>query len=362
MDSEAKPTPQGNVGRILAITLGDPSGIGPEVALRAVALPDVRESARFLLLGPGAVAEGVHARLRMKLKLKRVERAGEVRGLAPGVVGVLSTGAEPASAFPVGKLAAISGHAAVRAVKMATRLALDGDVDAIVTAPLSKEAMHLAGYRYPGHTEILGEMCGRRATMLLVSPRLRVIHVSVHCSLEEAIRRVTRANVRTSIQTAAEAGRQLGIASPRVAVCGLNPHAGEGGLFGSQDEREIRPAVEDARAVGTDATGPWPADTVFMRAANGEFDLVVAMYHDQGHIPVKLFGLEGGVNVTLGLPIIRTSVDHGTAFDLAGRGVAQADSMVEAIRTALAMCQARDEARSSAQSSSSPPPPNGLLR
>ena len=198
-----------------------------------------------------------------------------------------------------------------------------------------------AGYDYPGHTEILGHLAGAPAYMLLSAPKLRVVHVSVHCSLREAIARVTRENVLKTIRTAADAARQLGYIQPRIAVAGLNPHAGEGGLFGTEDQEQILPAVEQARAEGLDVTGPWPPDTIFLRASQGEFDIVVAMYHDQGHIPIKMSGLEHGVNVTVGLPIIRTSVDHGTAFDIAGKGVAQHQSMLEAIRVAARMVAGR---------------------
>jgi 4-hydroxythreonine-4-phosphate dehydrogenase len=177
--------------------------------------------------------------------------------------------------------------------------------------------------------------------MLLASPKLRVVHVSVHCSVREAVERVTRANVRALIDIAHSAAISLGYARPRIAVAGLNPHAGEGGMFGREEIEQIIPAIEDAQAAGLDVTGPWPPDTLFLRASKGEWDIVVAMYHDQGHIPVKLFGLEGGVNVTLGLPIIRTSVDHGTAFDIAGKGIAQHESMLEAIRVAVQMVAAR---------------------
>jgi len=320
---------------LLAVTLGDPSGIGPEVALKAVAEPEAQGLARYLLVGPEQIARAARDRFAPSLRLETVPSASQLR--AETDVGLLSISAEPLEAFPTGQVSAASGRAAVVAVETAARLVLGGEARAIVTAPLHKEAMHLAGYRHPGHTEILGELCGKKATMLLSSPRLRVIHVSVHCSLREAIERVTPENVGAAIRMAQEAGSRLGYARPRIAVAGLNPHAGEGGMFGREDDEAIRPAVEEARAAGLEVSGPWPPDTVFLRASQGEFDVVVAMYHDQGHIPVKLFGLEGGVNVTLGLPLIRTSVDHGTAFDIAGRGVAQHESMLEAIRVAVRM-------------------------
>lgn len=326
---------------LLALTLGDPSGIGPEISLKAVADSGAPALARYVLVGPEQVARDVCRRLGCAIELTTVPGVEAVEKWDAERVPLISVSPAPAESFPPGQVSAASGKAAVQAVETAARLALDGKVDAIVTAPLNKEAMKQAGYDYPGHTEILGTLCGARATMLLASPRLRVIHVSVHCSLQEAIRRVTRENVRSSIDTAHQAARMLGYEQPRIAVAGLNPHAGEGGMFGTEDRDEIAPAVEDARRAGLDVSGPWPPDTVFLRASQGEWDIVVAMYHDQGHIAVKLFGLEGGVNVTLGLPIIRTSVDHGTAFDIAGRGIARHESMLEAIRVAVRMAGAR---------------------
>ena len=235
----------------------------------------------------------------------------------------------------MGVVDARSGEAAAEAVIAATKLALDGRVAAIVTAPINKAAINAAGFSYAGHTELLADLTDSPgARMLLVAPGLRVIHNSTHVSLREAIERVTRNNVRHVIDLLDETLRMMAIREPRIAVCGLNPHAGEGGLFGHEDAAFIRPAIEDARNDGLDVTGPEPGDTVFNRARNGAFDGVVAMYHDQGHVAVKVAGFFDGVNVSVGLPIIRTSVDHGTAFDIAGQGVARADSMETAIEIA----------------------------
>jgi 4-hydroxythreonine-4-phosphate dehydrogenase len=210
-----------------------------------------------------------------------------------------------------------------------------GTAAALVTGPINKEALRLAGYPWPGHTELLADLCGvPEVRMLLVSDRLRVCHVTTHRSLRSAIDAATRERVLGTIRMTAEAGPRLGFERPRIGVAGLNPHAGEGGLFGDEEIREIAPAVADARGEGIEVSGPWPADTLFWRAAEGVFDFVVAMYHDQGHVPVKLSGFDEGVNVTLGLPFLRTSVDHGTAFDIAGRGVARWQSMAAAIRVA----------------------------
>jgi len=245
---------------------------------------------------------------------------------------------------PVGVESAEGGRAAVEAVLRGADLALAGEIDAVVTAPLNKAAMHLAGFHYPGHTELLAERTGAgKITMLLTGPNLRVVHVSMHVGLQEAIARVTAERVADTIQLAADACRALGIAAPRIAVAGLNPHASEGGLFGDQEAREILPGIAAARARGHQVSDPQPPDTVFLRATQGEFDIVVAMYHDQGHIPMKLLAFDSGVNVSIGLPIIRTSVDHGTAFDIAGRGIAREESMLAAIAVAVQMAGARGE-------------------
>src|SRR5262249_41669087 len=234
-----------------------------------------------------------------------------------------------------GELSAAAGRAAVTAVERAARLAMAGGGDAGVTAPLNKEAMRVAGGEHPGHTEVLGAITGSASVaVLLVAEKLRVIHNSVHVSLREAIEWVTEENEYRTIRTAHDGLRRFGFERPRIAVAGLNPHAGEGGLFGDEEIRAIRPAIDRARAEGLEVTGPWPPDTIFWRASRGEFDVVVAQYHDEGHIAIKMHGFEGGVNVTLGLPIIRTSVDHGTAFDIAGKGVARHQSLLAAIQVA----------------------------
>ena len=217
-----------------------------------------------------------------------------------------------------------------------------GEVDAVVTAPLNKAAMNMAGYEYAGHTELLTERTGaERVSMLLIGPNLRIVHVSTHVALAEAIDRVTPERVMDVIQIAHDACRALGIAQPRIAVAGLNPHASEGGLFGDEEERRIEPAIRAARARGLDVSDPQPPDTVFLRATKGVYDIVVAQYHDQGHIPMKLLAFDSGVNVSYGLPIIRTSVDHGTAFDIAGKGIAGESSMLAAIDVAIQMAHAR---------------------
>jgi 4-hydroxythreonine-4-phosphate dehydrogenase len=237
--------------------------------------------------------------------------------------------------LPFGELDARAGAAAFEYVRRATELALEGSVGAVATAPLNKEAMHMGGYEYPGHTEILAELTGTKDfAMMLQTEELRVIHTSTHVSLREAIDRVSKERVLTVIHLARDALAKVGIEEPKIAVAGLNPHAGENGLFGDEDAERIAPAIAEAREEGIDASGPHPPDTVFARARKGEFDMVVVQYHDQGHIPIKHMGFEGGVNVTVGLPFFRTSVDHGTAFDIAGTGRVDHSSMRIAIELA----------------------------
>jgi len=246
--------------------------------------------------------------------------------------------------LPFGRLDSRAGEAAFRYLEKAIALASEGRAAAIATAPLNKEAMHLAGHRYPGHTEILADLTGTGDyAMMLVTPDLKVIHVSTHVALREAIERATTERELAVMRLAHDSLRALGVERPRVAVAGLNPHAGENGLFGTEDAERIAPAVEWARGEGIDATGPHPPDTVFMRARRGEFDVVVVQYHDQGHIPVKLMGFDTGVNVTVGLPFFRTSVDHGTAFDIAGTGEADPTSMRAALDLARTLTRAAGE-------------------
>ena len=319
---------------LIAVTMGDPAGVGPEITAKALANPKIRAVCRAVVVGDlgtmeraaGAVGVGVAA----------VDEDALDRG--HDEIQVYDPWGRDLSEAPVGIVDARAGAAAAEAVIAATKLALDGRVAAIVTAPINKAAINAAGYHYAGHTELLADLTDSPgARMLLVAPGLRVIHNSTHVSLREAIDRVTRENVRHVIGLLDATLRMMAIPKPRIAVCGLNPHAGEGGLFGHEDDAFIRPAIEDARRNGIDTYGPEPGDTVFNRARNGTFDGVVAMYHDQGHVAVKVAGFFDGINVSVGLPIIRTSVDHGTAFDIAGQGVARADSMEMAIEIAATM-------------------------
>lgn len=327
---------------LLAVTMGDPAGVGPEIVLKALSDPALATRCRPLVIGDRRILtraarwEGIPA-----LEIVAVETVAAAT-FQPGQVTLLDLGNADPAACPVGQVRAASGRAAVGYVQRGCDLCLHGDADALVTAPLNKDAMNQAGFHYAGHTELLAERTGaQKVTMLLTGPNLRVVHVSTHVALAEAVRRVRRERVAEVIELAYQGCRALGIAHPRIAVAGLNPHAGEGGLFGDQEAQEIMPAVVAARSRGLDVSDPQPPDTVFLRATQGAYDIVVAMYHDQGHIPMKLLAFDEGVNVSLGLPIIRTSVDHGTAFDIAGTGKARETSLRAAIDTALQMVRAR---------------------
>jgi 4-phospho-D-threonate 3-dehydrogenase / 4-phospho-D-erythronate 3-dehydrogenase len=329
---------------VIGVTMGDPAGIGPEIVLKALLSDEVRSLCTAVVYGDVALMQRMVADLKLGAVVTPAERGG-VGATTPGAVAVRqATGADLRAVRP-GRVDAQAGKAAAECVIAAARAALAGEIDAVVTAPLNKEAMALGGYPYPGHTELLAEIAGTsRYGMLLVSGALRVVHVSTHVSLREAIDRVTAERILECIRLGDSACRDLGIARPRIAIAGLNPHAGEHGLFGREEIDVIAPAIETARAEGLDASGPHPPDTVFARTVSGEFDLVVAMYHDQGHIPIKLHGFDSGVNITVGLPLIRVSVDHGTAFDIAGQGVAREQSMIEAIRVAVRMAERKSAA------------------
>lgn len=325
----------------LAITLGDPAGIGPEVVLKALMHDDVYAQADPLVIGDRRVVERTVSALGLPLAIQAI---ADVRNatFSPGTVTLLDLENADPDAFAIGEESAVAGSAAVDYVFRACDLAMAGEVDAIVTAPLNKAAMHMAGYTYAGHTELLTERTNApRVSMLLIGPGLRIVHVSTHVALSEAIARVTPQRVEEVIQLAHDACRALGIPEPRIAVAGLNPHASEGGIFGNEEAQSIVPAIAAARARGLNVSDPQPPDTVFLRATKGHYDIVVAQYHDQGHIPMKLLAFDSGVNVSYGLPVIRTSVDHGTAFDIAGTGVASESSMLAAIDVAVQMVRAK---------------------
>jgi 4-hydroxythreonine-4-phosphate dehydrogenase len=334
---------------LIAVTMGDPAGIGPEIVARTFADPGFGDEGGALVVGDPAMLERAVRLLGLLLGVNAIHEPEEA-ALEPGAVDVLAVGELPDD-LPFGELDARAGDAAFRYVEKATELARSGRVGAIATAPLNKEAMHLAGHKYPGHTEILAGLTGTEDyAMMLVTDELRVIHISTHVSLREAIERVRPERELAVIRLAHGSMQKLGVDNPRVAVAGLNPHAGENGLFGTEDAERIAPAIEEARTEGIDASGPHPPDTVLMRARRGAFDIVVVQYHDQGHIPVKLMGFDTGVNVTVGLPFFRTSVDHGTAFDIAGTGEADHASMRAAIHLARMLAGAEAEERAEERS------------
>ncbi|MEU9202868.1 4-hydroxythreonine-4-phosphate dehydrogenase PdxA [Streptomyces sp. NPDC048332] len=334
-------TPADDRRPLVAVTMGDGAGVGPEVVMAALGHPDTVHGCRPLVIGDAR-------RLREAAVLTGSgDTVVTVTGptdadWTPGLVNVVDLDLLPAG-LPWGRLSPEAGEAAYRYVEEAARLAVRGDVDAICTAPLNKEALRLAGHEYAGHTELLAELTGvDEVSMMLTTPDLKVIHVTTHLGLIDAVNRIDPPLVERTVRRGHQALVRSGTAEPVIGVCGINPHAGENGLFGNgEEEAKIAPALEALRADGIDARGPLPADTAFFLAARGDYDLVVAMYHDQGHAPVKVLGIENGVNVTVGLPVIRTSVDHGTAFDIAGTGTAQGGSMVEALRQAVALATER---------------------
>jgi 4-hydroxythreonine-4-phosphate dehydrogenase len=310
----------------IALTMGDPAGVGPEIVLKALADPEVAPLATWIMVGDSRI----------------LEMAGRVTGLGLAAALLLdSPSLGYLEDFSFGRLDARCGQAAIEYVRMATELCLHGAADAMVTAPLNKEAVALSGRPFSGHTEYIAELCGAaEPRMLLAGEKLATVHVSTHVALRQACDLSVDRILRT-IELGGEAMRLLGFDEPRIAVCGLNPHAGEHGLFGDEEQAFIVPAIQAARAKGIECSGPHAGDTVFLQASRGAYDLVVAMYHDQGHIPMKLLDFEGSVNISLGIPIIRTSVDHGTAFDIAGKNLADARSMKQAMRMAARMAMAR---------------------
>jgi 4-hydroxythreonine-4-phosphate dehydrogenase len=333
---------------VIGITMGDPLGIGPEIVVKALADDELRSSARFVVYGQNSQLTYAADRGDIHPTWFRVDAASD-RALLPLVGDVTVLDYEESDLLAAGAPgpSRAGGLASKRFVEEAIADALrePGDprrIDAVVTAPISKESWSLAGIRWPGHTDLFAARTkAKRHAMMFVSPRLRVALATAHLPLMEVRNILTIGRVFDPIELGAGLCRSLGIEAPRIAVCGLNPHAGEHGLFGDEEERIIRPAIDAARQVGIDASGPWPGDTIFIKAAAGEFDLVVAIYHDQGLIPVKLLGWDKAVNVTVGLPIVRTSPDHGTAFDIARTNRASASSMKAAIELALRLVEAR---------------------
>ncbi len=337
---------------ILGITMGDPASIGPEITVKALSDPAVYEKCAPIIIGDAAVMEEAVKIVGKDVKINAVSDVKEAK-FEFGTIDVYDMKLVDMDKLERGVVSAMAGNAAFQYVKKVIELAMNHEVDATVTNALNKEAMNLAGHHYSGHTEIYAEYTGtKKYTMMLAHENLRVVHVSTHVSLREACDRVKKDRVLEVIRIANQACKELGIKEPKIGVAGLNPHSGENGMFGREEIEEITPAIEAAKGEGIIVDGPVPPDTVFSKARGGWYDIVVAMYHDQGHIPLKVVGFVynqeeqkwdavAGVNITLGLPIIRASVDHGTAFDQAGKGVANELSLINAMDYAIRMAAGR---------------------
>lgn len=335
---------------IIGISTGDPAGIGPEITVKALSKVDLYELCRPLVVCDATIIKQIIALCGLDLKVRVIDNPADGK-FVHGVIDVYDMSNIDMSKFEFNKVAEMTGKASFEYVAKVIELAMDKKIDATVTGPISKEAIQLAGFKYAGHTEIYGELTGTEDyAMMLADGNFRVIHVSTHVSLSEAIRRTKTRRILKVIQLADCALKAMGIANPRIAVAGLNPHAGENGLFGQEEITEIIPAIKAAKALNMNADGPHPPDTIFPKMKGGQYDIVVCMYHDQGHIPTKLIAFNynhetgkwdglSGVNITLGLPITRVSVDHGVAFDKGGKNQANEESMINAIQYASSFGQ-----------------------
>ncbi len=331
---------------ILGITMGDPASIGPEVAVKAFGHKDIYESCRPLIVGDARVIEDAVLYCGLNLKVNAIKAINQAKFLI-GQIDVYDLENVNLAELKKGEMSAVAGNVAFETVVETINLAMQGEIDGTVTGPINKESIHMAGHKFSGHTEIYAHYTDtKKYAMLLVENDLRVIHVTTHVSLRQACDLVKKDRIVDTIELMHQACVQLGIPNPRIAVAGLNPHAGDGGIFGWEEKEEIIPAIEEAVNRGYNVTGPIPGDTLFPKAIGGSYDGCVVMYHDQGHIPFKMVGFTWdskaqkmnsvkGVNITLGLPIIRTSVDHGTAMEIAGKGIASADAMLLAIAYAV---------------------------
>jgi 4-hydroxythreonine-4-phosphate dehydrogenase len=337
---------------IIGITMGDPASIGPEIAIKALLNERIHAVCRPLVVGDAGVFNDIVQRLKLPAVVHAITKVQDAI-FKQGTVDVLDLKNVDLGKLVFGEISAMAGNASFEAVKKVIDLAMAGDIDATVTGPINKKSINEAGHHFAGHTEIYAHYTGtKKYAMLLVEENMRVIHVSTHVSLRQACDLVKKERIIQVIELLHNGILQLGGTNVKIGVAGLNPHAGDSGLFGTEDDEEIKPAVEEARTLGFDVDGPVPADTLFSKAATGHYGGVVAMYHDQGHIPFKLTGFSWtaqnkqmdsvkGVNITMGLPIIRTSVDHGTAFEIAGKGIASPDAMVLAIEAAVQLSKYR---------------------
>lgn len=320
---------------VIGITMGDPAGIGPEIILKALET-DSLSGTNCVVIGSAEILQMViDKKLAKPQKINIINKVSEAQ-FESGIVNVLDTPLADLENFEFGKVQAQAGDLAYRCIETATALALKGEISAIATAPLNKEALHLAGHHYPGHTELLAKLTDTKDyAMVLYTDTLRVIHVTTHIALLKFLQTLNKTRVNTVIKIADEFMKKAGFAKPKIAVAGVNPHAGENGLFGHEEIEILNPCIETMKQEGLDVYGPCPPDTVFLQASQGQYDIVVAMYHDQGHIPLKLMGFYDGVNITAGLPFFRTSADHGTAFDIAWTGKANPESMVKSVELAV---------------------------
>jgi 4-hydroxythreonine-4-phosphate dehydrogenase len=328
---------------VIGITMGDGAGVGPEIILKSLQKQEIYDICNPIVIGDSKILERAKGFVNSDLKIVTITDE-QVAALSFEFGTVYCLDLDLLSAdLPIGQVSAEAGHAAFEYLAKAIDLAKENKIDAICTAPLNKEALHKGGHQYPGHTEILADLTNTdEFSMMLSAPNLKVIHVTTHVGILDAVKMINPERVYRVIKLAHDTLMKSGIDNPKIAVCGINPHAGENGLFGyGEEEEKVIPGVKKAQEEGINVFGPLPADTLFFRAVRGDFDIVVAMYHDQGHGPVKVLGLDAGVNITVGLPIIRTSVDHGTAFDIAGKGIVEEKSMMEAIRQAVELAPKR---------------------
>ncbi len=326
---------------ILAVTLGDPTGTGPELIIRAFAEPEVRAVCRPVVIGDAATVRAAVAITGVRSRVRVVPAVCAAEDDAASI-DVLDLAHVHLGRLVRGNIDTAAGRAAYESIRRAVEVTQAGEAQGVVTSAINKAALHAAGFRYDGHTELLAELCGKpNVTMMLVAGKLRICHVSTHVSLATAIDRVRPERILQVVQLAHDGVRQLGVERPHIALAGLNPHAGEGGIFGTEEIEFIAPAIAEANRRGFHVSGPYAGDTVFFRTLQGEFDCAIAMYHDQGHVAAKMLGIWQGVNVTLGLPIIRTSVEHGTDFANAGKGTGDPRSLVQALKLAATMASNR---------------------
>ncbi|WP_392559566.1 4-hydroxythreonine-4-phosphate dehydrogenase PdxA [Orbus mooreae] len=322
------------MSKIVAITMGDPAGIGPEIIAKSLQSEIIKDIPAIVIGSADLLKKQLSMKLFDNVHINVINKVAEAK-FTPGVMNVIDVPLADINTLKPGQIQSQAGDLAYHCIHKATELALNKEVGSIATAPLNKEALHAAGHMYPGHTELLAKLTNSKdVAMVLYTENLKVIHVTTHVSLRNFLDNLNTQRIETVIQIAHDFLKKVGYDNPRIAVAGVNPHAGEHGLFGDEEIKFVTPAIKNMQEKAIQVIGPCAPDTVFLQAHQGKFDMVVAMYHDQGHIPLKLLGFYDGVNIAAGLPFIRTSADHGTAFDIAWKGIAKPDSMIESIRLA----------------------------